>query len=264
MFARISFLLALFLLSTNFAFSQFRVNDIFIERLNVFDSTSKDWFFAAKLANSLHFLTRQYVIEDELLFSRGDIIDDNILLETEKNLRSMNLFSRVEITIDSLDPLNCNVYVVTKDRWSTNPSLLFGTGGEAYRLGFRIEELNFLGTGTTIVPEFLYRSENDTRMQVRAKLYQRRLFRSDFSIKYEFFINRFRTLHNLSFWKPFFSRQTKNSFGATIVNNFGNDLLFTGNGQYQKMNFLRKKVEQFGTRTVGLRKIGYSSRGCLM
>lgn len=125
MFARISFLLALFLLSTNFAFSQFRVNDIFIERLNVFDSTSKDWFFAAKLANSLHFLTRQYVIEDELLFSRGDIIDDNILLETEKNLRSMNLFSRVEITIDSLDPLNCNVYVVTKDRWSTNPSLLF-------------------------------------------------------------------------------------------------------------------------------------------
>ncbi|MEJ5287209.1 MAG: hypothetical protein CH6_3675 [Candidatus Kapaibacterium sp.] len=240
MFARISFLLALFLLSTNFAFSQFRVNDIFIERLNVFDSTSKDWFFAAKLANSLHFLTRQYVIEDELLFSRGDIIDDNILLETEKNLRSMNLFSRVEITIDSLDPLNCNVYVVTKDRWSTNPSLLFGTGGEAYRLGFRIEELNFLGTGTTIVPEFLYRSENDTRMQVRAKLYQRRLFRSDFSIKYEFFINRFRTLHNLSFWKPFFSRQTKNSFGATIVNNFGNDLLFTGNGQYQKMNFYEK------------------------
>ncbi|MGB9770362.1 MAG: BamA/TamA family outer membrane protein [Candidatus Kapaibacteriota bacterium] len=223
--------------------SQLRVNDVFIERLNVFDSTSTDWFFAAKLANSLHFLTREYVIKDELLFSKGDVIDESILLETEKNLRSLNLFSKVEISLDSLDPLTCDVYVLTKDRWSTNPSLLFGTGGEAFRLGFRIEELNFLGTGTTIVPEVLYRSENDTKLQLRFKLYQRRLIRSNFSFNYNFFINRFRTLHNLAFWKPYFSRNSVNSYGISFVNNFGNDLLFTGNGRYQKMNFYEKGAE---------------------
>ncbi|MCX7908898.1 MAG: hypothetical protein N2560_05210 [Ignavibacteria bacterium] len=216
------------------------MNNIYIQRINVFDSTSHDWFFGAKIANSLHFLTREYVIKDELLFKEGDFIDEFQILETEKNLRSLNLFSKVEILLDTIDQINSDVYVITKDRWSTNPALLFGTGGEAYRIGFRVEELNFLGTGTTLVPELLYRSENDTRMQFRFKLYKRRTFRSDFSINYSFFINRFRTLHNISFWKPYFSRNSTNSYGFEIVNNFGNDLLFFGKGGYEKMNFYEK------------------------
>jgi len=240
MFVRINLLIVFVFFHTIFAFSELRVNKIFIQQLDVFDSTSKDWFFGAKLLNSLHFLTRKYVIEDELLFSEGEFVDETTLLETEKNLRSLNLFSKVEITLDSIDPLNYDVYVLTKDRWSTNPSLLFGTGGEAYRLGFRVEELNFLGTGTTLVPELLYRSENDTRMQARFKLYTRRFFRSNFSFNYNFFINRFRTLHTLSLWKPYFSRKSTSSYGIELVNNFGNDLLFSGKGNYIKMNFYEK------------------------
>lgn len=221
-------------------YSEFRVNNIFIQRLDVFDTTSGDWFFAAKFANGLHFLTREYVIKDELLFKKGDWIEPDILIETEKNLRAMNLFSKVEISLDSLEPLNYDVYILTKDRWSTNPSLLFGTGGESYRIGFRIEELNFLGTATTIVPEFLYRSENDTRSQFRFKFYQKRLFRSNFSFKYNFFINRFRTLHFLDFYVPFFSRSAENSYGIQLVNNFGNDLYFLGSKGYLEMNFFEK------------------------
>ncbi len=240
MLARISVSLILFICLHFSIYSEFRVNDIFIKRINVFDSTSKDWFFGAKIANSLHYLTRESVIRDELLFSKGDIIDDLILLETEKNLRSLNLFSQVEIELDTVDHLSCDVYVTTKDRWSTNPSILFGTGGEAYRIGFRIEELNLLGTGTTLVPEILYRSENDTRTQLRFKFYQRRMLRSNYSINYNLFINRYRTLHNLLLWKPYFSRNVLNSYGVELVNNFGNDLLFGGNGNYEKMNFFEK------------------------
>lgn len=240
MFARISLATIVLLFPVLFVFSEFRVNNIYIQRLNVFDSTSGDWFFAAKFANSLHFLTREYVIKDELLFQKGDIIEETLLQETEKNLRSMNLFSKVEIFLDSVDNLSFDVYVLTKDRWSTNPSLLFGTGGEAYRFGFRLEELNFLGTGTNLVPEILYRSENDTRWQARFKFFNRRIFRSNFSVNYNFFINRFRTLHNLEFWKPYFSRSSINSYGIGLVNNFGNDLLFTGKGNYEKMNYYEK------------------------
>jgi len=240
MSVRSSIFLVLFTLTYFYSFAEFRVNKIFINRLDVFDTTSGDWFFAAKLANSLHFLTREYVIKDELLFEEGGWTDFDALIETEKNLRSMNLFSKVEISIDSLEPLVYDVYVLTKDRWSTNPALLFGTGGESYRIGFRLEELNFLGTATTLTPEILYRSENDTRMQVRLKLFQRRLFRSNFSLNYNFFINRFRTLHNLEFYRPFFSRNSENSYGVQIVNNFGNDLFFLGSNGYRKMEFYEK------------------------
>ncbi len=240
MFVRFSFFVFVIFYPFVLATSEFKVNNIFIHRLNVFDSTSNDWFFAAKLANSLHYLTREYVIKDELLFSEGDIIDESFLIETEKNLRSLNLFSKVEITLDSIDQFNANVFVLTKDRWSTNPALLFGTGGEAYRIGFRLEELNFLGTGINLVPELLFRSENDTRMQVRFKYSQRRLFRFDYSVNYNFLINRFRTLHNFAFWKPYFSSNSENAYGIEIVNNFGNDLLFTGKGNYEKMNFFEK------------------------
>ncbi|MCX7879069.1 MAG: hypothetical protein N2517_00195 [Ignavibacteria bacterium] len=220
--------------------SEFRVNNIFIQRLNVFDSTSNDWFFAASLANSLHFVTREFVIEDELLFKKGDIIDENLILETEKNLRALDIFSKVEISLDSLDPINCDIYVLTKDRWSTNPSLLFGTGGEAFQIGGRIEEFNFLGFGTYLGLETIYRSENDTRLQTEVSLFQRRLFRSVFSLKYNFFINRFRTQHNINFWKPYFSRRTENSYGITIVNHFGKDFYFHTANTFDLMNFYEK------------------------
>ncbi len=222
------------------ASAEYRINRIYIDRLDVFDTASGDWFFAASFANSLHFLTREYVIRDELLFGEGDVVDESTLLETEKNLRAMNLFTRVDILLDSLDPLNYNVIVQTKDRWSTNPALLFGSGGDAYRIGSRIEELNLLGTGTVVVPEILYRSENGTKLQARFKIFQRRFFRFPLSLQYDFFINRFRTLHTLDFYKPFYSRSSRNSYGFEIVNNFGNELLFTAGDGYQKMSFFEK------------------------
>lgn len=220
--------------------SEIRINKIQIERYDVFDTTSGDWFFAAKLANALHSLTKEFIIKDELPFAEGDVIDEKILFESEKNLRSMNLFSKVNFYLDSLDPLNYNLTIETKDRWSTNPAILFGSGGEAYRIGGRIEELNFLGMGINIVPELLYRSENDTRLQARLKFFQRRFLRFPISIKYELFINRFRTLHTFEFTKPFFNSFTTNSYGIQVVNNFGNDLFFRSNTNYEKMNFYEK------------------------
>ncbi len=220
--------------------AEFRVNNIFITRHNVFDPNGKDWFFAAGLANSLHIVTHEYIIRDELLFREGDIIDFDILNETEKNLRDMNIFSKVEILLDSINEFNYDIYIETYDRWSTNPALLFGSGGDAYRLGFRIEELNFFGTATVIVPELLYRTENETRWQGELSIRNKRLFRLPLSFEYDLFINRFRTLHNFTLSKPYYSRFTKNSYGIRVVNNFGNDLLFLPSIGYEQMNFGEK------------------------
>ncbi|MGQ9818953.1 MAG: hypothetical protein ACUVQ1_03395 [Candidatus Kapaibacteriales bacterium] len=230
-------------------YSEIRINEIKIERLDVFDTLSGDWFFAAKLANSLHFLTKKFVIIDEIPFNEGDFVDEHLLLELEKNLRSMNLFSKVDLYLDSVDPLNYNITIVTKDRWSTNPSFLFGTGGESYRIGARIEELNFLGYGMTIVPELLYRSENNTKLQGKLKFFYRRFFRLPISFKYDLFINRFRTLHTIELTKPFYNQTTSKSFGIQLVNHFGNDLYFLPGANYVKMNYYEKGGTIFYSRS---------------
>lgn len=253
MFDRIKILIfiitSLTILFSQRSYPEIRINEIRVERLDVFDSLSGDWFFAAKLANSLHFLTKKFIIIDEIPFEEGDFVDEKLLIELEKNLRSMNLFSRVELYFDSIDPINYNLTIVTKDRWSTNPSILFGTGGESYRLGGRIEELNFLGYGITFVPELLYRSENNTKLQGRLKFYYRRFFRLPISFKYNLFINRFRTLHTIELTKPFYNQTTNESFGIQLVNNFGNDLFFLPEAKYIKMNYYEKGGTIFYSRS---------------
>lgn len=253
MFDRIKILISisafLTILFSQCCYPEIRINEIRIERLDVFDTLSGDWFFAAKLANSLHVLTKKSIIIDEIPFDEGDFVDEKLLLEIEKNLRSMNLFSRVDLFLDSIDPINYNLTIVTKDRWSTNPAFLFGTGGESYRIGTRIEELNFLGYGITFVPELLYRSENDTKLQGRLKFYYHRLFRLPISFKYDLLINRFRTLHTIEFTKPFYNQTTNESFGIQLVNNFGNDLLFLPGANYVQMNYYEKGGTIFYSRS---------------
>ena len=49
-------------------FPQSYVGDIYIDQRNVFDSTEGILFLSPKFLNSLHYDTRPYIIEDELLF----------------------------------------------------------------------------------------------------------------------------------------------------------------------------------------------------
>ncbi len=214
-----------------------RINDIYIDRLNVFDSTQSDWFFAAPLANSLHALTKKYLIEDELLFSKDDVVDYDLIYESERNLRSTNLFTKVNIEVDSVSEYYCDIYVTTQDRWSTSPSVLFGTGGNATSWGGKIEEYNFLGTGTGIDVEALHRSENNIGWQGRFEIIQRRLFRSEYTFDGSLQANRFRTEQDLSVYKPFRTIATEWSYGFNGENHFGNDFKYFGNASSELIEF---------------------------
>lgn len=223
------------------------IGEIHIIRKNVFDSTDKDWFFAAPLANDLHMVTRKYVIEDELLFSKGDELNFSKLYETERNLRQSGLFTEVSIMVDSLNEYVYDVYVFTQDRWSTMPSLLFGTGGNVTSWGGRIEELNLLGTGTYIALEGLHRSENNIGWQGAAAVYQRRLFRSDYSLSFSILSHKYRTEQLLSIYDPFHDLEDKYSYGFLGWNAYGSDFLYNGNG-YELMNFHERRAKAWFAR----------------
>lgn len=229
----ILFLIIIFI-QTN-SYSKQRINEIYLDKLNVFDSSQSDWFFAAPLANSLHILTKDYIIEDELLFDKDDELDLDYINETERNLRLMKLFTSVKIETDTINDYLCDLIIKTQDRWSTTPNILFGSGGNQTNWGGKIEESNLIGTGTSVLLEALHRSENDIGWQGRAELFQRRLFRSEYSIFGSVLAHKFRTEQDYSLYKPFRTLSTEWSYGISGKNHFGNEFKYDGN--YELMQF---------------------------
>src|SRR6185312_559137 len=127
------------------------IADIIIQRDNVFDPNvpGEDiWMF--QTANKIHFVTREKVVRDELLFAPGEHWDALRVIESERNLRSGYPFRRAEITPVPRPDGRVDALVHTQDAWSTNPQIGLGTSGGQSSASFGIEENNLLGYGKSI------------------------------------------------------------------------------------------------------------------
>lgn len=214
------------IISLNMYSKELRVGKIYLDKREVFEPKDSDWFFAAPFLNSLHTTTGDFIINDEILFKEGDFIDEDYLLETERNLRRTGLFTNVYIEIDSIADNVYNIFVITKDRWSFYPSLLFGSGGGVTNYGARLQEFNLLGTGTSLTLEALHRGENDIGWQGTGILEKQRLFRSELTLYGSIAANKFKTTQNLQLFKPFRTLDTEFSYGITGMNSFGDIFVF--------------------------------------
>jgi len=206
------------------------VNDIIIQRSDVFEKNDKDWFFAAPLLNFLHTKTKEYVIKDELLFRKGSSVSEEYLLETERNLRSTGLFTNVRIELDSVSTDLYNVYVLTKDRWSLYPVPKGKTGGGFSQYGATIDENNLFGTGTKISAEILNRKENNIGWQSRFELAQRRFFRTDFSLYAQYLSNKYRNSYYFSLAKQYLTLDDNFSYGFSSDFHNGKEFIYLKDG----------------------------------
>ncbi len=236
------------LIISNYLHSEEKIGKIYIERKEVFDQSQSDWFFAAPLANFFHTVTKEYIIKDELLFREGDELDEELLEETERNLRNLDIFTKVRIEYDEKVEDIFDIYITTQDKWSTRPTLLYGKGGETYRLGGRFEELNFLGTASRFNIEALYRSENDIGMQGNLEFSQNRIFRSNYAIDFKLTANKFRTDQFLSISQPFRALDSKYNYGIQLTNNFGSDFLFNDEVKYTLNPFRERRATAWFSR----------------
>jgi len=231
-------LLLLLFYSSQVLSEEIYVNDIFIQRYNVFEENDKDWFFAAPLLNFFHSKTKEYVIRDELLFKKGFTTTDEYLYETERNLRATGLFTSVVIELDSIGFGNYNVYVTTKDRWSLYPVPVGKTGGGFSQYGITINENNLFGTGTNITAELINRKENNIGLQYRFELFKRRSFRTDFSLYTQFLTNNIRDELHFSLAKNFLTLDDKFSYGITALKSKGKEFI------YIKDNYQLTKIDE--------------------
>ena len=182
------------------------VHAVQLDRRDIFDPHERSWF--ARLANKLHIQTRAAVIRRELLFRAGEPYDSALVAESERNLRSLGIFRRVQIdTIRNADSLILRV--TARDGWSTQADWRFrSTGGQvAFTIG--LVENNLLGTAAAAAVR--YRKDPD-RSTVAVAFRRARLFagRVGLGVSYE---NRSDgKAMGLALEQPFFSLDATRAF----------------------------------------------------
>ncbi len=128
-----------------------KVREIRVERINVFDPTvpGENWW-PFRIANKIHYPTREDVIRRELLFAPGDVWDPLKVIQSERNLRTNGSFRRIDIIPVPVSSGTADAVVRSQDSWSTNPRFSAGTvGGDSF-FGLGLEEGNILGYGKSL------------------------------------------------------------------------------------------------------------------
>lgn len=235
------------------------VRTIRIKRIDVWDTTQKDWFFAANLMNALHVKTQEYVINDELLFSIGDEIDSVDLLETERVLRRIGIFSSVRVE-DTVVNGQADIQITTQDRSSFNPAVIFNTGGGIATYGGQLEEYNVLGTGSTLAVKGIYRTENEIGLEGTFEGHWRRVFRSLVDVGGTILANRVRTRQEVTVAQPYRWFSTPYAYSVQLLNEFGSDFKYSNDGQPPALlPFHSRELYGWISQSYGLRDQLYSN-----
>ena len=127
------------------------IRDIRVKPENIFDladENENNWLF--RTANKLHIQTRPQVIEQILLFKRGERVSAQKINETERLLRNNRFIYDVEITSISNEDGTVDIEVVTRDTWTLDVAGSVSRSGGNNKTSFGLKEYNLLGTGLRV------------------------------------------------------------------------------------------------------------------
>jgi len=137
------------------------LSEVVINNENIYQNPAT---FGYKIINRTHWVTRKRVIEREIWLQPGDPVTEEDLLELERNLRSLDLFSHVELSLRPLesDPNKANLVIETRDKLS-----LFGVAGGTFlggigEVGFLLSETNLWGLGHRLQYRYVANTNDQT------------------------------------------------------------------------------------------------------
>ena len=127
------------------------IGAVLIDNQNIFnlDDPAEDHKIFA-LADKLHIKTRASVIRAQLLFKPGDRYSHRLLEESERLLRADSYFYDAWIRPVAYHDGKVDLKITTKDVWTLDPGFNYGRSGGTNSTGAKLEDANFLGTGSSI------------------------------------------------------------------------------------------------------------------
>ncbi len=128
------------------------VRHIFFEREPIFskEDEARMRFVPLGWANGVHIDTREGTIRRKLLVSEGERAEPRLLEESERKLRETGYLVDVSIETQHVSPDSVDLYVHTREVWTSTFDIRFEKFENTTLLSFRVAEKNFLGTGRRI------------------------------------------------------------------------------------------------------------------
>jgi hypothetical protein len=182
------------------------IRAIQLERRDVFDPHERSWL--ARVANALHVETRAPTVRRELLFGVGEPYDSARVAESERNLRGLGVFRKVQIDSVQTDS-GVVMKVLTKDGWSTRADWRFRSAGGEVEFTIGMVEDNLLGTASSA--SVRYRKTPD-RSTVALGFRRPRLFAGKVGLGLAYEDRSDGRLNAVALEQPFYSLNSSHAF----------------------------------------------------
>ena len=189
------------------------IGDIVLAREDVFDLSNPEennWLY--RTANKLHIMTRERVIEQQLLFSEGEDFSKRLVEESARILRRNDYLYDAWITPLSREDGTVDLEVRTRDVWTLKPGLGLSRSGGENRTLIKLEELNLFGQGQQV---FVARSEDVDRESTVFRFRDKNLGRSWTQLRLQYADSSDGHWNEASLIRPFFALDTRWSAGVT-------------------------------------------------
>ncbi|MDX1403355.1 MAG: hypothetical protein R3192_02395 [Woeseiaceae bacterium] len=139
------------------------IGRVIIDKQNVFDTSKpgeNNAFY--RLANRWHVVTRDRIIEQQLLFQSGDRFSKRLLEESERLLRLNSYLYDARITPVRYEDGVVDIRVWTRDVWTLLPGFSIARSGGENRSRVELSESNFLGYGFKLRLSYAENVDRDT------------------------------------------------------------------------------------------------------
>lgn len=220
----------------------FRVNDVF----DVTNPKENNRLFRA--ANHLHITTKQSVIANQLLFKTGDPFIQSKLDESERILRSNGFLYDADIRPVRYHGNQVDIEVTTRDVWTLTGGINFSKKGGENNSGFEIQDQNVLGLGKQIS---LHHSKDTNRSENLFEYTDPLLTEYRLKMKIGYSKNSDGSRKTFKLERPFFSLDSRWSFGLETENAISDDTLYRDNEIFQRYKHREENYGIFGGYSVG-------------
>jgi outer membrane protein assembly factor BamA len=227
------------------------IGNVVLEKQDVFDlSNPKENNALYRLANRLHIITRDSVIEKQLLFKPGDIYSKRLMEESERILRRNTYFYDVTITPNNLKQGTVDVHVSTRDVWTLRPGFSVSRSGGENNTSFKIEELNLFGFGQQLL---LSRSSDVDRDSTLFEFQDKNIGRNRTGVKISLAENSDGHSNLLSVVRPFYALDTRWAAGVRLFDDERRSSLYQLGEKAAVYDHERRFLSAFGGWSAGLR-----------
>ncbi len=212
------------------------IKKILFKQKNIIDSTNTSGIkYFDTTINMLHINTKKRIIRNELLFKEGVIFKQNLLDESERNLRNLSFIGEVNIKKDTISSDYINLNIHFREKWTANLNSSYKQEGGIKKFWVSFEENNFLGVGQFLRINYNYKNDRNNPHGFEYDIRERRLFGSRFGINLQARRTEDLNINAVSIYRPFFA---DSSLWASSI--------FYDDGKVKYIEFERgKKTNQF-------------------